>query len=370
MTPANLDLLLDYLHEHDLATHVVADGEHALQQIDDIEPVLIVLDATQSGIDGFETCRRIKADAQDQDVPVLLLIAEGDTQSRIRAFQAGADDYLAVPLQQEEVAARLALHLTIYGQRGALEESRATKDKFFSVIGHDLRGPFTVLLGFSEIFADPERDLTRAQRNRFGALLNQSAHNAHNLLENLLTWATLERGQMAYNPRPIDLHLSVGATFELFEYSAGVKEIELRHTLTPDTTIYADPDMLSTMLRNLISNGIKFTGSGGLVEVTATPSDGDQARPMVEVQIRDTGIGMPEEIRRQIFHESFSSVTAPARGEGWTGLGLLLCREFALRNGGRLWVDSVEGKGSTVYLALPKSGPTHSDHHRLQDRLR
>ncbi len=197
------------------------------------------------------------------------------------------------------------------------------------------------------MLADPTRELSRADRDRFGAMLRQSAINAHGLLENLLTWSTVSQGTMAYNPSDIDLHAAVTETLALLHYSATLKDLTLSHTLSPNTTVHTDPYMLRTILRNLIANAIKFTPDGGKVLI-----DGILQNGQIEVRIRDSGVGMSEEnMARLSASETMLSGTG-TEGEIGTGLGLFLCRRFVEQSGGRLWAENLDGEGTVFHFTV------------------
>ena len=342
----NLRILVAYLQGMGYTTIVAESGKRALEQIEQVIPDLILLDVVMPEINGYETCKRIKADPLTADVPIIFMTALADTEHKLEGFQAGAVDYVTKPFQREEISARISTHLMIRKQRRDLEELNATKDKLFSVIGHDLRGPFTVLLGFSEIFADPTRELTAEQQQRFGSLINQSARNALNLLENLLTWARMQQGTMVTRPHMVNLTNSAHETLELLCNSARVKQINLGHTLADNTMVFADRNMLDTILRNLLSNAIKFTPEGGSVTLSA-----ESCETMTAVSVTDTGLGMPDEIIAEVMDVNPNSekvTDAPNNG-----LGLVLCREFIERSGGTIRIVSVEGEGTTFTFTMP-----------------
>ena len=351
--PTNLRVLVGLLSAQGYKTLVATSGERALSQLELSHPDLILLDVMMPGIDGFETCRRIKGDPATAEIPVIFMTALSDTEHKVAGFKAGAVDYVTKPFQQDEITARIGTHLTLEAQRRALKEINATKDKFFSVIGHDLRGPFTVLLGFAEILADPTRDLTPEQRQRFAALIYQSARNAYNLLENLLDWARWQRGVMESNPCKIDLQHAVEETLGLLTQTADNKKIALVREIPADTFVIADANMLSTIVRNLISNALKFTPEGGLVTVRAATD-----AQSVVVSVADTGAGIGPGEQAHIMRGSNPLSTKGTDGETGTGLGLLLCREFTSRQGGEFWLDSEVGRGSTFFFSLPRWLPT------------
>lgn len=346
--PTNLRVLVDYLQTKGYKTLVATSGERAIQQLERHTPDLILLDVMMPGIDGFETCARIKANPATAEIPVIFMTALTDVEHKVAGFEAGAVDYITKPFQHAEVSARVNTHLMMQRQKRALAELNATKDKFFSVIGHDLRGPFTVLLGFSEIFADPERELSKQQRLRFGQLIHQSARNAYNLLENLLDWARLQRGVIEFDPIYMELAHTVDEAFQLLRYSAEMKNVTMSHDIDPALKVLADPNMLSTIVRNLLSNAIKFTDAEGSVSVSATVTG-----TMICVAVKDTGIGIAPQDQDKILGNVMPLSTQGTRGEHGTGLGLILCREFISRHGGKLSLNSMVDEGSTFTFTLP-----------------
>ena len=352
--PTNLRVLVDYLHESGYRTLVANSGDRALAQLERIQPDLILLDVMMPGIDGFETCRRIKGVPAATDIPIIFMTALTDMQHKLEGFEAGAVDYVTKPFQQEEMSARISTHLMIQRQRRELERANAAKDLLIAMIGHDLRNPFTALLGFSEMLADPTRELAKADRDRFAAMLRQSALNAHSLLENLLMWATVSQGNMAYNPTDVDLTAAVADTLELLHYSAVLKELTLVHQLPPNTMVQTDPFMLNTILRNLISNAIKFTPKGGSVTI-----DSISQRDWMEVRVRDTGIGMSVDNLTRLMQSETILSESGTEGEIGTGLGLFLCRKFVEHGGGRLWAENLVDEGTVFHFTI--SAPQQSD---------
>lgn len=350
--PTNLRVLGDYLRSCGYKVLVATSGDRALAQLERIKPDLVLMDVMMPGIDGFETCRRMKENESTREIPVIFMTALTDTAHKIQGFRAGAVDYVTKPFQQEEVSQRIQTHLTLRRQRREVEELNATKDKIFSVIGHDLRGPFTAILGFAEVFTDSERNLSREQVAHFGKLIYQSAVNAHNLLENLLTWADLQRGGMVRKPTAVDLALVLDEAVEVLSLSARAKGVAILSAVSSPVWVQADPNMLSTIIRNLVSNALKFTPEHGMVAISVVESDS-----AIEVQVQDTGIGIAPDQLESILREANRHSSLGVRGEIGTGLGLLLCRDFVQWNGGRLWAESSEGEGSIFHFTVPRAEP-------------
>ena len=229
-----------------------------------------------------------------------------------------------------------------------LTEMNAMKDKLYSLIGHDLRSPFNAILGYAELLAESYDEYSDKERRQFALSISVASKSAFNLLENLLEWSRIQMGRTVYAPEELNLNLMVNETFLLLRLNAQDKGIQLRNRILPQEKIYADKNMASAILRNLISNGIKYTSPGGHVDVTAITHE-----KMVEITVADTGIGMhPEKIKTLFRMDAIQSTQGTAHEKG-TGLGLLLCREFIDKHGGTITVSSEEGLGSRFVFTLP-----------------
>jgi PAS domain S-box-containing protein len=229
-----------------------------------------------------------------------------------------------------------------------LIELNATKDKFFSIIAHDLKTPFSGILGFSEILKDEARNLDIDSIEDYADILHSTAKQTFKLLENLLDWARIQQGGFHFEPKTISYNYLLKTEIEGLKYNADRKNITLENGTVQEITFTADEKMLSTVLRNLISNAIKFTPKGGKINIEAR-SKVDH----VEVSISDTGVGMEKETLQKLFKIETSFTSRGTENEKGTGLGLLLCKEFVEKHGGTIWVDSEKGKGSTFSFSIP-----------------
>jgi signal transduction histidine kinase len=232
------------------------------------------------------------------------------------------------------------------------------KDKFFSIISHDLRTPFNSLLGNSELMAEMIDRLSQQDIQEMSRSIHNQAKAAHNLLENLLTWSQLQRGSIEYNPGPVELHQLAGNTVALLQKVALGKQIQLELTIEEEQIIYADEYMIDTVIRNLTNNALKFTPEGGRITLSARQNClNNNGSEWVEVSVCDTGIGItPEDIDKLFKIEVHHTTRGTAQEEG-TGLGLILCQEMVETNGGKIWVESKPGKGTTVKLTIPAANP-------------
>lgn len=224
-----------------------------------------------------------------------------------------------------------------------------TKDKFFSIIAHDLRSPLQSLLGSSEILATEIKDLSQEEIITFGKGLNDNLKNLYVLLENLLYWAMMQRNTIEYNPTKINLFDLLHKIVDLTSFGAKKKNILLSNNIENGTFVFADIDMLRLILHNLLLNAIKFTPAEGRIIISSSNKGG-----FVEVSIQDTGVGIESDKSSELFNFNSITPTIGTEGEKGTGLGLPLCKEFVERCGGTIWVKSELGKGSKFNFTLPK----------------
>jgi len=231
---------------------------------------------------------------------------------------------------------------------GELKELNATKDKFFSIIAHDLKNPFNNILGFSELLREEVRDNDLDAIEQYSNLIYSSAHQTFRLLENLLDWANTHRGHMIFFPEILSLkEIAADITENLLQF-AEKKNIELKNNITEEIMVPADKNMLKSIFRNLITNAIKFTPRNGKIELSASVHD-----QHVEICVKDNGIGMSELTRNELFRLDVTHSTKGTDDEKGTGLGLLLIKEFVQKHNGKIWVDSEQGKGSFFKFMLP-----------------
>lgn len=230
-----------------------------------------------------------------------------------------------------------------------LRRINAEKDKFFSVIAHDLKSPFNVFLGFTEMMVDDLPSMTLSQIQEIAFSLRQSATNLYQLLENLLEWSLMQRDITRFDPKPFLLNPKIKESLQLVLESASNKEIEFSNTVSEDIQVYADENMLKSIIRNLATNALKFTSKGGKITIVAM-SGNDNG---VEVSIMDTGIGMNNDMLDKLFRLDEYTSRKGTDGELSTGLGLLLCKDFVEKHGGEIWAESEVGKGSVFHFNIP-----------------
>ncbi|HAN78976.1 MAG TPA: hypothetical protein DCQ31_15030 [Bacteroidales bacterium] len=247
------------------------------------------------------------------------------------------------------IESRKRLEAEILNQNLLLAELNATKDKFFSIIAHDLRSPFSSLLGFSDQLVQNHKKYDDAKRERMLQIVNQSARNTFSLLDNLLTWARSQSGKIVPKKERIDLKISINKVIGLLNENAQNKQISIVNSIPDEVFIATDKNMLETVIRNLISNAIKFTPQKG--EVTVSVAKQPSA---YEISVSDTGTGMEKEVLETLFKIGSTKSLNGTDGERGTGLGLILCKEFVEKNGGTITVESVVEIGSTFKFSIPE----------------
>lgn len=254
------------------------------------------------------------------------------------------------PLKESEDALRVA-HQALQEKNAELEALNSSKDTFFSIISHDLRSPFTTLLGFAQMLDDQFEQMPPDKSKRFIQRIRGAAERQYALLENLLTWARFQRGALAYTPEPLPLKELIEEIEILFADKAEHKQIALLAQIPPDLMVYADAAMVNVVLRNIVSNALKFTPSGGRITLLAAA----QNAHWVEIAIADTGIGLATEDLPKLFRIDTHYTQVGTAGEQGTGLGLSLCKDLITKHGGRIWVESEIGAGTTFRFTLPRS---------------
>ena len=248
-----------------------------------------------------------------------------------------------------DITERKEAELIIQQQNNQLQELNATKDKFFSIIAHDLRSPFQGFLGMTEMMLENIGEFTAEELAKLIGEINHSAQNLYKLLQNLLDWAQLQRGSFSFTPEEFSLSTIVSENIEQIKKRALQKGITLINKVPEEQKVFVDGRMVNSILGNLLSNAIKFTRKEGEVTIkTKTISN-----TMLEISIADTGMGMSDSFIKKLFKIDEKVGRKGTEGEPSSGLGLLLCKEFVEKHGGKIWVESEEEKGSTFYFTLP-----------------
>ncbi len=390
-TPANVRLLVGLLKDQGYTVRPARSGQHALT-VAQTNPVdLLLLDIKMPEMDGYEVCRRLKAQETTHDIPIIFLSALNDTFDKVKAFEVGGVDYITKPFQPEEVLARVETHLSLRRMHrqlqhhntqlqhqkaqlqhqktqlqqeiaerkrveDALREANATKDTFFSIIAHDLRSPFTALLGSADLAIISFESPNQEELKNHIVQIKTSAEAVYALLRNLLTWSCIQRGVMDYQPINFLLCRLIEEVCYVLASSAKHKQIVLDAHIPEAMMGYADPNMVNTVMRNLVSNALKFTFPGGSIAISA-----QQRETAVDISVSDTGMGIPEDMLPNVFRVDVKTTTIGTNGERGTGLGLPLCKDLIEKNGGTIRVTSTPGQGTIFILTIPSPSKSLQD---------
>lgn len=245
-----------------------------------------------------------------------------------------------------------------------LTESNKSKDKFFSILAHDLKNPFQGLLGFIDLLYEDLDELSNAQVKEYLSNVRTASYHTYALLENLLEWSRIQSGKMPFTPSVFNISDEINSVISILDNNATRKEIKLFNEVNPDLMVEADRNMIHSVIQNLITNSIKFSNANGKVVLRSrvpqtythnrNQSDQDN-RQWLEISVSDNGIGIPEEILPKLFKLNGQYSQAGTANEPGTGLGLVLCHEMVEKNGGRIWAESIAGQGTTFVFTLPLS---------------
>jgi signal transduction histidine kinase len=256
---------------------------------------------------------------------------------------------------QNELKEKRAIDLVIINKElQQLIQLNKDKNKFFNIIAHDLKSPFNSIVGFSKLLVEQVRKKDYNGIEKYAGIIEQSSNRAMDLLMNLMEWARSQTGRMEFNPEYCEMVRLINETIVLYDDIAGQKKISINTNILPaNAVIFADKTMITTVLRNLISNAVKFTHSGGKITISAQENQNE-----LKISVSDNGVGISKANIQKIFRIEENYTTSGTNKEKGTGLGLILCKEFVEKHEGNIWAESEEGKGLTIYFTLPKEAET------------
>ena len=347
--PKNIQVLSTILHEKGYNICISTSGDQALEAISTEAPDLILLDIQMPVMDGFEFSKVLKANPKTKDIPIIFLTAVIEPEKILKGFELGAVDYITKPFNIPELTARVATHIEIKRSREQLIELNATKDKFFSIISHDLRNPLGAIISTSELLLMYNFTNEPEKIQKFATSIHTSALLVNKLLQNLMDWASIQTGKLSPKIEKQNLKNITGEICLLSNEIVQGKNITLQNNIISDIIIDCDIEMTKTVLRNLISNATKFTNTDGLISINCVEKESE-----IEVHVSDNGVGIKPENINYLFSIEKNLSTPGTNNEKGTGLGLLLCKELIEKQGGKIWVESQVGKGSTFKFTLLK----------------
>ena len=353
----NVLLLKALLGKEGYGILVANNGQEALEVIRNENPDLILLDVMMPGMDGFEVAERLKSEEFRCEIPIIFLTALDDTQSIVNGFKLGVGDFISKPFRKEELMVRIKHQLSLVAARRIIEEKNeelrktiAGRDKMYSVIAHDLRSPMASMkMLLNTIMMSVEKDKIDPDIFDMLEMSNKTSEEVFSLLDNLLKWTKSQLGKLTVIPQKLDISGLADGVVEVMNSVAEVKHIKLIRTDHESFFVYVDIEMIKSILRNLISNAVKFSDPDSEIKVAIKAEDGK-----VIVSVTDSGKGIKKEDQHKLLKDSTHFTTYGTNSEEGSGLGLLLCRDFARKNGGELWFESEENLGSVFSFSLPQ----------------
>ncbi|GJL78899.1 MAG: hypothetical protein NPINA01_18880 [Nitrospinaceae bacterium] len=363
-TPANIDVLRKTLEPEGYELSVATSGESALKIASHFKPDLILLDIMMPGIDGYETCRRLKRDAGNKDIVVIFISAKNETKDVVKGFSMGAVDYINKPFHHEEVCARVRTHINLRSLTelreklfsklennvNRLTELGELKNKFLGMAAHDLRNPLVSIRGLSDLLLDKNNQFSDEQVREFITTMHDASQHMLCLVNDLLDTSVIESGKLSLSLKKCSLHGLIEKVVRANRRLAEKKQMEIQLSLADLPDLYLDPNRITQVLENLISNAVKFSSPGSNIFVSIESANED-----VKVSVRDEGPGISEEDQKKLF-KGFQKLSArPTGGESSTGLGLAIVKKMVEAHGGTLDVESRLGVGSTFSFTISKN---------------
>ncbi|HRL84401.1 MAG TPA: response regulator [Bacteroides uniformis] len=353
---SNVLLLKVLLTNEKFAIATASNGRQALEQVEKENPDLVLLDVMMPDMSGFEVAQHLKSNPQTAEIPIIFLTALNSTADIVKGFQVGANDFISKPFNKEELIIRVTHQISlvaakrlILSKTEELQRTIAGRDKLYSVIAHDLRSPMgSIKMVLNMLILNLPSEKIGAEMYELLTMANQTTEDVFSLLDNLLKWTKSQIGKLNVVYQDVDLVEVTDGVIEIFSMVASLKKIRIREMKPEKMMVNADIDMLKTVVRNLLSNAIKFSKENSEVLVKMEEVDG-----MAVVSVQDYGCGISEEGQKKLLHTDTHFSTFGTNNEEGSGLGLLLCKDFVVKNGGKLWFTSKEGEGSIFSFSIP-----------------
>jgi len=332
-------------------------GKACLDIVSKEHPDLILLDVMMPEMDGYETAERLKANSETKEIPIIFLTALNTTANIVQGFKSGGNDFISKPFNKEELIIRIMHQLSlvaankiIVAKTEELIKTINSRDKLYSVIAHDLRSPLgSVKIVLNMLMLSLSKEKIGEDMYDLLTTANKTTEETFVLLDNLLKWTKSQIGKLNMVLQNMDMTELIESIVEIYSVTARVKKINIEVQLPEKVDVCMDIDMIKTVLRNFLSNAIKFSNYNSTIKIILE-DQGD----FVKLSVQDNGNGIKKEDQQKLFRVDKHFTTFGTANEEGSGLGLLLCQDFINKHNGKIGFDSEYGKGSTFYFILPK----------------
>jgi signal transduction histidine kinase len=378
--PTNIELMKEQLHGEGYDVEAVLDGEEALSYVSKNKPDIILLDIMIPKRSGFEVCKIIKSSAETRSIPVIMVTALKDMESRVKGIAVGADDFLSRPVDRTELISRVKSMLRIKQLDDELSRESKTaresneklelqqrvlksmstqlmqashlKYEFIVNMSHALRTPLNVIIGFSEMLQDGLVGTLSDKQTKYVTNILESGRELQQLIANIVDVFKIDTGKVQLETTEFSLKDAIQSSLRTFEAAARRENITINVRIAEDISrISADPQKLGTILDNLLSNAFKFTRRGGIVTVTA-----EQSEDSVQVCVADAGPGLSAEDCEKVFSEFYKVSSPGSTTTSGSGLGLAISKKLVMMHGGEIWAERRKEGGARFCFTLPRDG--------------
>jgi two-component system, sensor histidine kinase and response regulator len=357
----NLQVVGTMLRQAGYEIMLTTRGAQALERVLAQPPDLILLDLMMPEMDGVEVCQRLKLDPVTRQIPIIFLTASNEMEHLVKAFEAGAVDYVTKPFNPPELLARVRTHIELKLARERLREMNEEKNEFMGIVAHDLRNPLGAIKGYAELIGEDseavrpapaaELELLRSGLKESAGRIQNAAERMVEMVQNLLDTNRIERGEMKLNLVPTDLCLVLTTVVETQRPRAAAKQqsIHLQSESAP-VTVAVDPNVMVQVLENLVSNAMKYSPPGKEILVRLKREAG-----AARCEVQDEGPGLSAEDQKKLFGKFARLSAKPTGGEHSAGLGLSIVKKMVEAMNGKVWCESELGRGATFIVEFPAS---------------
>lgn len=349
--------ILEILREAAFRVIVAQDFDEIVHVAKLKQPDLLILNVkTSEEREGYAMIRRMKRNKDTRGISMLFVAAITEQTYIPDCLFYDNVDFISKPFRPKELVIRIQHQLSlieakkiIHSQNQKLQKTIESRDKLYSVIAHDLRAPIGTIKMITASLENDRNRMTDPHILKSFDMIHETSEEAYNLLENLLRWSRNQNGKTRVYPTTFDLSKAIHQVIVLFNAIAASKELKMNDHSISGVVVYADEDMIRTVLRNLLSNAIKFSFPGGLIDISLS-----EMPDMIMVAVKDNGQGIKKELQSKLLKGNEYISTYGTHNEKGSGLGLMLCRDFVKMNKGKFWFSSQENKGTTFYFTVPR----------------